>query len=143
MNGADQMDQAISAYLPTIQNRKQYWTSFTYCVGVGLYNSWLLYRSLEKDCPFIDHLRSIARSYLGVYTHTKQVISSANRAFLNSQVSNQVDKSVRFDVMNDLLGTDAKKFKCILCVKTTIKKCTKSNVKLHDYCFSAFHGLTE
>ena len=143
MGGTDQMDQAISAYRPTIRNRKQCWPLFKNCVGVGLYNSGLLYRSFEKDCPFLDFLRSIARSYLRAYTHTKQVISSTDTVFLKSQVSQLVDKSVRYDGMNHLLGTDAKKFKCTLCIETTIKKCTKCNVKLHDYCFSIFHGLTE
>ena len=56
--GTDQMDQAISAYRPNIRNRKWYWPLFTYCMSIGLHNSWLLYCNLEKDCPFLEHLRS-------------------------------------------------------------------------------------
>ena len=61
MGGTDQMDQQLSAYRPCIRNRKWYWPFFTYSLGVALYNSWLLFKLLEKDCPFIDHVRAIAR----------------------------------------------------------------------------------
>ena len=57
-------------------------------------------------------------------------------------MSKHIDKSVCFDGMNRLSGSDAKKSRRGLYGKTTIKKCTKCNLKLHDYCFSAFHGLT-
>ena len=143
MGGTDQMDQAISTYRPSIRNRKWYWPLFSYCVSVGLYNSWLLYRKLERDCSFLDHVRSVATSYLKAHTHDKRVLTSTESVFFNSRVSKRVDTSIRYDGKNHFLGSDQKKSRCALCGKTTIKKCTKCNVKLHDYCFSAFHGLTQ
>ena len=41
------------------------------------------------------------------------------------------------------LGSDVRKSKCALYGKSTVKKNTKCNMELYDYCFSAFHGLTE
>lgn len=41
------------------------------------------------------------------------------------------------------LGSDLKKSKCAFYGKTTVKKYTKYNMELYDYCFSAFHELTE
>ena len=143
MGGTDQMDQAISAYRPNIRNRKWYWPLFTYCMSIGLYNWWLLYCNLEKDCPFLEHLQSIATSYLRAYTHDRRVMSTADTVFHNSRVSKRIDKAIRYDGKNQFLESDVKKSRCTLCGKTTIKKCTKCNVKLHDYCFSSFHGLTE
>ena len=42
-----------------------------------------------------------------------------------------------------LVAEGEKKSRSALCSKTTVKKCMKYNVKLHEACFSAFHGLTE
>ena len=67
MGGADQMDQSIAFYLPFIRNCKWYWPLFLYSVEVSLYNSWLLYRSLEENCSFLDHIQSIIMSCLQTY----------------------------------------------------------------------------
>ena len=56
MGGNDQIDQAISTYRPFVCNRKCYWPLSLYCLDVSLYNSWLLYRIFEKDCPFLEHV---------------------------------------------------------------------------------------
>ena len=143
MGGTDQMDQAISTYRPFVRNRKWYWPLFVYSMEIGLYNSWLHYRKWEKDCTFLEHIRSIATTYLTAYTYDKRVMSVVEPIFVNSRVSKRVDDSVRFDGLNHLLGSEEKKSRCALCGKTTKRKCTKCNVKLHDFCFAAFHGLKE
>lgn len=140
MGGTDQMDQQLSTYRPFIRNKKWYWPFFTFSLGVALYNSWLLYRMLERDCSYLDHLRAIARSYIQAYSHEKRIFSKT-RQFHNSRVAKRVDASIRFDGTNHLIGP-SRKTRCAQCGKTVEKKCTKCGVNLHDRCFSVFHGLT-
>ena len=140
MGGTDQMDQQLSTYRPFIRNKKWYWPFFTFSLGVALYNSWLLYRMLERDCSYLDHLRAIARSYIQAYSHEKRIFSNT-RQFHNSRVAKRVDASIRFDGTNHLIGP-SRKTRCAQCGKTVEKKCTKCGVNLHDRCFSVFHGLT-
>ena len=143
MGGADQMDQQLSAYRPCMRNRKWYWPFFTYSLGVALYNSWLLFKLLEKDCPFIDHVRAIARAYLHVCTFERKIVPcSQQRSFHNSRVAKRVPNHVRYDGINHFVG-EAKKTRCGVCGKTVQKKCTKCKINLHERCFAAFHGLTE
>ena len=143
MGGTDQMDQVISTYQPFVHNRKWYWPLFLYCLEVSLYNSWLLYRKLEKDCPFLEHVGSIATSYLNLHQHDRRVFNTEETRFRNSRVAKRVDPAVRFDGKNHLLEPDPTKSRCELCGKIIQKKCSKCGFKLHDYCFAAFHGLTE
>ena len=56
MGGMDQMDQSIASYRPFTRNHKWYWPLFLYSAEVSLYSSWLLYRSLEENCSFLDHI---------------------------------------------------------------------------------------
>ena len=142
MGGTDYMDQQLSTYRPFVRNRKWYWPFFIWSLEVALYNSWILYKMLQEDCPYIDHIRAIARSYIRLYTYKKKVIPSTSRSFHNSRVANRVDKSIRFDGKDHFLGMTEDKSRCVVCGKTVQKKCTKCNVKLHDRCFSAFHGVT-
>ena len=143
MGGTDQMDQAIATYRPFVRNRKWYWPLFLYCLEVSLYNSWLLYCTLEKECPFLEHIRSIANSYLTLQRHNKRIFTSQDTTYKNSRVANRVDDAVRFDGKNHFLEPAPKKSRCAFCGKTVQKKCSKCDVKLHDYCFAAFHGVTE
>ena len=69
------------------------------------------------------------------------MILKIDNPFHNSKVSKRIGDSVRFDGQNHTIGIDSKKSRCGLCGKTTTKKCMKCDIKLHDYCFSAFHGL--
>ena len=143
MGGTDQMDQQLANYRPFVQNRKWYWPFFSFSLGVALYDSWLLYRQLEEDCSYLDHLRAIARAYLHQYTFGKRIVKQLRQSsFHNSRVSKRVEDSVRYDGLNHLIG-ESTKTRCALCSKTVQKKCLKCGVNLHDYCFSAFHGLTE
>ena len=135
MEGTDQMDQSIAFYCPFIRNCKWYWPLLLYSVEVSLYNSWLLYRSLEENCSFLDHIRSITMSYLQTYRHTKKIIPSAETVFHNSCLSKRVEKCIRFDGLNHFIGSDEKKSRYALFEETTKHKCTKRDVKLHDYCF--------
>ena len=143
MGGTDQMDQQLATYRPFIRNRKWYWPFFTFSLGVALYNSWLLYRMLQGDCTYLDHLRAIARSYIRQYSYEKHIHTSTTRrsSFHNSRVAKRVDPSIRYDGKNHLLDV-SEKTRCALCGKTVQKKCVKCGVNLHDRCFSAFHGLT-
>ena len=143
MGGTDQLDQSIAAYRPCIRNRKWYWPIFVYCVQVSLYNSWILYRQLEKEWIFLEHLHVIATSYLKNHSYQKRIVKSTETRFVNSRVAKRVTQEVRFDGVNHFLGLAEKKARCALCVSTTKHTCTKSGVKLHELCFSAFHGLTE
>ena len=142
MGGTDQMDQQLSAYRPCIRNRKWYWPFFTFSLGVALYNSWHLYKQLEKDCSFLDHVRSIAKSYLHAHTFERKIVKcSRPRSFHNSRVAKRVEDAVRYDGINHLLGV-APKTRCGLCGGTVQKKCTKCNINLHPRCFAEFHGYT-
>ena len=143
MGGTDQMDQAIATYRPFVRNRKWYWPLLLYCLEVSLYNSWLIYLKFEKDCSFIVHLRSIATTYLNVYQQNKRRFPTEDTIYKNSRVAKRVDPAVRFGGKDHLLELAPTKSRCALCGKTVQKKCSKCGVKLHDYCFSAFDGLTE
>ena len=143
MGSMDQMVQSIACYWPLIRNCKWYWALFLYSVEVSLYNSWLLYRSLEENCSFLDHIWSITMSYLQMYRHGKKIIPSAETVSHGSCISKRVEQCIRFDGLNHFIGSDEKSSRYPLCGKTTKHKCTKCDVKLHDYCFSTFHGLMD
>ena len=72
IGGADQLDQLIASHRIFIKNRKWFWPLLLYSIEVSLYNSWLLYRSLEENCSFLDHIQSITMSYLQTYRHAKK-----------------------------------------------------------------------
>ena len=82
-------------------------------------------------------------SYLQAYRHAKKVIPSAETVFHNSCNFKTNCGFIRFDGLNHFIGSYEKKSRCPLCGKTTKRKCTKCDVKLHDYCLSTFHGLRE
>ena len=142
MGGTDQMDQAIACYRPCIRNKKWYWPLFLYMIKVSMYNSWLLSRRLTDDGPLLNHTRSVVRSYLHKHRYNKKLIPKV-QVLHNSKVANRVEDSIRFDGKDHLLGFDhsGKKSRYGLCGKTTLRMCMKCGCKLHDYCFSAFHGL--
>ena len=87
MGGTDQMDQAIPVYRPIIRNRKWYWPIFVYCMQVSLYNSWLMFRVLEKECTFLEHIRVIATSYLRKHSYEKHIFRSPEIKYHNSRVA--------------------------------------------------------
>lgn len=72
----------------------------------------------------------------------KKITPSADTVFNNIHVPKQVDECIRFDGLNHFIRSDEKS-RCALCGKTMKHKCTKCDNKLHDYCFSLFHGLRE
>ena len=84
IGGTDPMDQAVFTYLPFVHNREWYWPLFLHCLEVSLYNSWLLYRILEKYCPFLEHAQSIANSYLNLHQHDRRVFNTQETRFINS-----------------------------------------------------------
>ena len=141
--GTDQMDQAISTYQPLVNDRKLYWPLFLYCLQVSLYNWWLLYHIFEKDCPFAEHVQPTATSYLNLHKDDRSVFNTEETMFRNSCVAKRVDPAVWSDEKNHLLEPDPTKSRCALCGKTVLKKCAKCGVKLHDYCFATFYGLTK
>ena len=73
----------------------------------------------------------------------KKITPSAETVFRNSCVSKQVEECIRFYWLNHFIGFDEKKSRCALCGKISKCKCTKCDFKLHDYCFSTFHGPRE
>ena len=106
MSGTDQTDQAISTYRPFVHNMKWYWPLFLYYLEVSLYNSCLLYCIFEKDCPFLEHVQSIANSYLNLHQNDRRVFKTEEIMFRNSHVAKRVDPAVRFDGKNYLLEPD-------------------------------------
>lgn len=87
MGDTDQMDQFTASYRPLVRNHKWPWPLFIYHVKVSLSNSWLLYRSLEENCSFLDHIRSIKMSYLQTYKHNKKIVPSTETVFHNCRVT--------------------------------------------------------
>ena len=100
MSGTDQTDQAISTYRPFVHNMNWYWSLFLYSVEVSLYNLWLLYRIFEKDCPFLEHVQSIANSYVNLHQNDRRVFKTEEIMFRNSHVAKRVDPAVQFDRKN-------------------------------------------
>ena len=98
----DQMDQTISTYQPFVHNRKWYWPLLLYCLEVSVYNSWLLYCIFEKDCPFLEHVQSIANSYFNLHQHDRRVFNTEKTMFRNSCVARRVDIAVQFGGKNYL-----------------------------------------
>ena len=76
------------------------------------------------------------------HSYQKRIVKSTETRFVNSRVAKRATQEVRFDGVNHFLGL-AEKTRCALCGSTTKHTCTKCGVKLHERCFSAFHGLTE
>ena len=70
----------------------------------------------------------------------QKIIQSAETVFHNSRISKRVEECIRFDGLNHFIGFDEKS-RHALCGKTMKHKCTKCDVKLHDYCFLTFNGL--
>ena len=116
--GTDRMDQAISTYQPFVYNTNWYWPIFLYYLEVSLYNSWLLYRMFEKDCPFLKHVQSIANSCLDLHQNDRRVFKTEETMFRNSRAAKRVDPRVGFDGKNNLLEPDHTKSRCALCGKT-------------------------
>ena len=106
MSGTDQTDQAISTYRPFVHNTKWYWPLFLYYLKTFLYNSWLLYHIFEKDCLFLEHVQSIANSYLNLHQIDRRVFKTEEIIFRNSHVAEKVDPADQFDGKNYLLEPD-------------------------------------
>ena len=104
MSGTDQTGQAISTYWPFVHNMKWYWPLFLYYLEVSLYNSWLLYCIFEKDCLFLEHVQSIANSYLNLHQNDRRVFKTKEIMFRNSHVAKRVDPAVRFDGKKIFIG---------------------------------------
>ena len=117
VGGTDQMDQAISTYCPFVCHTKWYWPLFLYCLEVSLYNSWLLYRIFDKDCPFLEHVQSFANSYLNLNQNDGRVFKTEKTMFRNSCVAKRVDPAVQFYEKKHL-ESDPTKSRCALCGKT-------------------------
>ena len=124
IGGADQLNQSIASHRILIKNRKWFWPLLLYSIEVSLYNSWLLYRSLEENCSFLDHIRSITTSYLQTHRHAKTIIPSAETVFHNSRVSNRVEEWIRFDGLDHFIGSHEKKSSYALCGKISKRKST-------------------
>ena len=69
-----------------------------------------------------------------MYRHRKS-IPSAETVFHNRRISKQFEGLDRFDGLNHLIVFDEKKSRSALCGKTSKRKCTKYDIKLHDFCF--------
>ena len=93
MGGTYQMDQAISTYQPFVCNRKWYWPPVLFGI-ISIHNSWLLYCISEKECPFLEHVQSIATSYLNLHHHDRRVFHTEETMFKNSQIAKRVDPAV-------------------------------------------------
>ena len=115
MNGTDQTDQAISTCWPFAHNTKWYWPLFLYYLEVSLYNSWLLYHIFEKGCPFLEHVQSIANSYLNLHQNDRRIFKTEEIMFRNSYIAKRVDPAVRFDRKNYLLEPDPTKMCIVFC----------------------------
>ena len=90
------MDQSIASYCPFIRNRKWYWPLFLYSAEVSLCSSWLLYRSLEENCSFLDH---ILQCHICKHTGMqRKIIPSAKTVFHNNCISKWFAESL------DLMG---------------------------------------
>ena len=113
MSGTDQIDQAVSTYRPFVHNTKWYWLLFLYYSEVFLHISWLLYLISEKDCPSLEHVQSIANSYLNLHQNDRRVFKTEEIMSRNSHVAEKVDPAVRFDGKNYLLEPDPTKM-CIV-----------------------------
>ena len=94
MSGTDQTDQAISIYQRFVHNTKWYWPLFLYYLEAFLYNSRLLYDIFEKDSPFLEHVQSIANSYLNLHQNDRRVFKTEVIMFRNSHVAEKVDPAV-------------------------------------------------
>ena len=105
MSGTDQTDQTISTYQPFVPNVKWYWSLFLYYLEVSLYNSWLLYRIFEKDCPFLEHVESFANFYLNLHQNDRRVFKTEEIIFRNSHVAKRVDPAIQFDRKKLFIGT--------------------------------------
>ena len=99
-------------------------------------------QTVGKECTFLEHL-CVITSYWKNHSYRKRTVKSTETRFVNSRVAKRVTQEVRFDGVNHFLGLAEKKTRCALCGSTTKHTCTKCGVKLHERCFSAFHGLTE
>ena len=73
--------------------------------GISLYNSWLVYLVFEKDCPFPEHVESIANSYLNLHQNDRWVFKTGEIMFRNSHVAKRVDPAVQFDGKKIFIGT--------------------------------------
>ena len=83
-----------------------------------------------ERCPFLEHVQSIANSYLNLYQNDRRVFKTEEIMFRNSHVAMGVGLAVRFGRKNYLLEPDPD----VHCVA----KGSKCGVKLHDYCFEAW-----
>ena len=109
MSGTDETGQALFTYQPFVHNIMWYWQLFLYYLEVSLYNSWLLYCISEKDCPSLEHVQSIANSYLNLHQSDRRVFKTEEIMFKNSHFAKRVDPAVRFDRKNYLLVPDPTK----------------------------------
>ena len=111
MSGTDQANRSSNFYLLTIcpQYEVVLATFPVYYLEVSLYNSWLLYRITEKDCPFLEHVQSIVHCYLNLHQNDRRVFKAEEIMFINSHVAKRVDPAVRFDRKNYLLEPDPTK----------------------------------
>ena len=140
MGGTDAMDGQFATYHPMVRNRKWYWPFFIFFLKTCIYNSWHLHRQLGVLDPLLGHIRAITRALLHQFTKNKKVDSNGGNIYHNSKVSARVEAAVRYDGKNHFITSSKSKSRCALCGKTTVKMCSKCDVKLHDYCFAAFHG---
>ena len=51
----------------------------------------------EKDCPFLEHVQSIANSYLNLHQDDRRVFKAEEIMSRNSHAAKRVDPAVRFD----------------------------------------------
>ena len=131
------MDQSIACYRPFIRDCKWYWPLFLYTVEVSFYNSWLLYRSLEEICSFLDHIWNITMSYLQTYRYAKKSFHQHKQFSITTAFQKELRNAL------DLMGWIILLFlmrrsQDVHSGKTMKHKCTKCDIKLHDYCFIPF-----
>ena len=137
------MDQQLSCYRPSVRNRKWYFPIFVFLQQVAVFNSWTLYRQrAPSPLCFLDFIRSITRTYITNYA-TERVVAKKVNSLFQGKVANRVKDAIRRDGVGHIIDIAAKKSRCALCSQTTKKFCTKCKVKLHDYCFAAFHGVVQ
>ena len=112
--GTEPLDTAKTSrrtnfYLPTICPQYEVvlhdWPLFLYYLEVSLYKLWLLYPMFEKDYPFLEHVQSIANSYLNLHQNDRRVFKTEEIMFRNSHVAKRVDPAVRFDGKKLFIGT--------------------------------------
>ena len=116
MSGADKTDQAISTERPFVHNTKWNWPLFLYYLEVFLYNSWPLYYTFKKDCPFLVHVQSFANSYLNLHQVDKRVFKTEEIMFRNAHVAEKVD-TLQFDLMEKIVYWNKIPLRCSLCGK--------------------------